>query len=331
MDQVGLQPQEQPLTSTVELICPNCGAECLADPASFPDGRTVAACSACDGRMVLVKDATGALSVGPMPDAASAFAGLAAPGGASAGALGPEADHEADRKAASPESVSEGPASFGAAQSDPTHPVVCPKCLRRYRVPWSKIPKQGAWVNCPTCQERFIIKLEDTGFLDFQPDTPPKPGGGASRPKASNYLYRPGEDAPGELLVTVLDPVTPKARRYWGVGLILVILAIFAAEAAILRSSWMSARGMGEEIEVVIPPPPVYGEAALASDLRTIQESTVSSVTLDRLIEYTGGESRVFKYAAAVLAPETCEEITSVSMRSSAPASGLSLRASCLD
>jgi hypothetical protein len=55
-DQAALQPQEKPVFETVELICPNCGAACLADPAAFPDGRTVAACSACQGTLCLTKD-----------------------------------------------------------------------------------------------------------------------------------------------------------------------------------------------------------------------------------------------------------------------------------
>jgi hypothetical protein len=220
--------------------------------------------------------------------------------------------------------------------------VVCPKCLRRYRVPWSKIPKQGAWVTCPACRERFIIKLEDEGFLDFQPQAsnspgPKSPGGSLSKSLShrgggpGNYLYRPGEDAPGELLVTMLDPVTPKARRYWSVALIATLLIVFGVEAAILRSSYMSARDMGAEAASAPPPPPVYDEAALAADLRAIQQATVSAVRLDRLIEYTGGESRVFKHAAAILAPESCSQITSLFMRSASPAQGLSLKASCLD
>ena len=374
----GLQAKESKINLIVELICPNCGEACLADPANFPAGRSAAACSACDGELTLVKSADGRLAV-----EASMPSGLGENGkersldgrnarsyqDENAGQGASSRQDESSGQGARPHEDENGGQGSGPHEDEtpwrdealaakleplkpdpPTHPVVCPNCLRRYRVPWSKIPKQGAWVTCPACSERFIIKLEDSGFLDYQPEEAKggsgkgsgkslgkrPPGLDQASPKSSKgagpyYIYRPGEEVPGELLVTMLDPVTPKARRYWGLGLVAVLLLVFAVEAIVLRSSWMSARDMAELEDVSPPPPPVYDERSLASDLRKIQEATVASNRLDRRIEHTGGESRVFKYATAILAPESCSAITMLTMRSSAPAMGLSLKATCLD
>jgi predicted Zn finger-like uncharacterized protein len=215
------------------------------------------------------------------------------------------------------------------------HPVVCPNCLRRYRVPWSKIPKQGAWVTCPACAERFVIKLEDSSFLDFELPAAaaarrPAPRPASKRKGPRDYLYRPGEDVPGELLVAVLDPVTPKARRYWSLGLVAALLAVFVAEALILRSSWIGARDQPPE-PAQPPPPIIYDETSLAADLRIIQRAVVPATRIDQTISHTGGESRVYKYAAAILAPDACNRITALTMRSGAPSMGVNLTAVCFD
>jgi predicted Zn finger-like uncharacterized protein len=264
------------------------------DPDLFPEGLTLAACTACEGRLALVKEADGTL--------------------------------RAERAPAETASVAPDPG--------PTRPVVCPNCLGRYRVPVAKIPEAGAWVTCPACSERFVIKLEDDGFLDLKSE-PASPGRTVKPPDdgeaPARRFYRPGHEAPDELLVTILDPVTAKARRYWGVGLVAVLALIFAVEALILRNSWNSARDMAETQQVAPPPPPVYDETSLAADLRTIQGETVPLTRLERLVDYTGRESRVYKYSVAILSPESCGAITSLTVGSQVPSSGLTLKGVCLD
>jgi predicted Zn finger-like uncharacterized protein len=224
----------------------------------------------------------------------------------------------------------------GAKARGPSRPVVCPKCLGRYRVPLAKIPKQGAWVTCPSCAERFIIKLDDQSFNEPQAASLVQPGDVAAQGTAKGkkpHMYRLGsQEQIGELEVTVLDPITPVVRRYWGLGLFMALLLIFVAEALILRSSWRSANSMADLQQASEPAAPgAYGIDDLANDLRTLQEGSTSSRYIDRRVAYTGLESRIYKFAVSQLAPDSCQAISAVSLWSREPASGLVLNGTCLD
>ncbi|MDR2387746.1 MAG: hypothetical protein LBE80_09220, partial [Deltaproteobacteria bacterium] len=136
----------------------------------------------------------------------------------------------------------------------------------------------------------------------------------------------------GELEVTILDPVTPVVRRYWGIGLVVALLLIFLAEAIILRISWRSASSLSEANQN--PPRQVvasYGPSELAYDLRVLQENTVNRTFVDRKVNFTGNESRIYKYAVSQLAPRACQSITALSLYSRVPSSGLLMTGTCLN
>ncbi|MDR1656853.1 MAG: zinc-ribbon domain-containing protein [Deltaproteobacteria bacterium] len=290
---IGFSTDQEPLLPEIaELTCPICGVKCLVSPSEFPEGETVAACSACNGQLVLGKGQDGTMTICryvPKASETSQTVGL-------------------------------------------MHPVVCPKCLKRYRVPLAKLPKKGAWVTCLSCAERFVIKADDS-YLEYEPVPAkrPKPNPIKAGPSKQHYLYRPGVGQDDYMQVAILDPVTPKVRHMWGLGLAIVIVAIFVAEAAILSSSWKSARQLADVEPVPVFAVPEYGEANLISDLRTIQGSMVSAISIDRHIAYTGGESRVFKYVVSRLAPDTCHRITGLWVKSQTPALGFNIKASCFD
>ncbi|MDR0355250.1 MAG: zinc-ribbon domain-containing protein [Deltaproteobacteria bacterium] len=354
-----VEPPESPV---VNLACPSCGEICVIDPSLFPVGDTGAVCSACEKQMALTKGLDGSISVRKIyfgepadstepalpkppgvaaspsdsPDrepAAVAFSGQdpnkSAPNIA---AYSGQAATETDPVQQKMDAKKQTNGSKVAGTNGPTRPVVCPKCLGRYRVPVAKIPKNGAWVTCPSCAERFIVKLEDLSLTD----SPPKSGLGTGFKKfgrkGSGHVHRLGIDTGGELEVTVLDPITPTARRYWSLGLIAVVLVIFGVEAAILRSSWRSANSMAELQQTTVQrEAPVYDLNHLAGDLRYLQQRTLTATHLERSITHSGPESRIYKFAVAKLDPDACVEITKLEMNSRNPSSGMVLSGVCFN
>jgi hypothetical protein len=147
------------------------------------------------------------------------------------------------------------------------------------------------------------------------------------------YMYRLWtQEQVGELEVTILDPVTPVVRRYWGIGLVVALLLIFLAEAIILRLSWRSASSLTEANQS--PPTPIvaaYGPAELAYDLKNLQENTVNRTFVDHRVNFTGNESRIYKYAVSKLAPRACQSITALTVYGRVPSSGLLMTGTCLN
>ncbi|MDR3134558.1 MAG: hypothetical protein LBU69_00515 [Deltaproteobacteria bacterium] len=136
----------------------------------------------------------------------------------------------------------------------------------------------------------------------------------------------------GELEVTILDPVTPIVRRYWGIGLGIAIIVIFLAEALILRSSWRSANSMTELQQNSRPTALApYGQAELAYDLRSLQEATFNASYVDRKIDFTGNVSRVYKRAVSELAPNNCQSVTAIRLASNQPSAWLQLSGTCFN
>jgi predicted Zn finger-like uncharacterized protein len=215
-------------------------------------------------------------------------------------------------------------------QFDNYRHVVCPKCLGRYRVSAKKLDKMGTWVKCPTCAERFIVKLDKKELLD---DAPPE--------KAVTHFSRKARSVVSatsivsitalELEVSVLDPVTAASKRYWGLGILGVLMLVFAVEAFVLKTSFSSAKNMGTIEEIQINAPAAYTVDSLVSDLKILQRNSIVQHTQKAQISHTGSESRIFKYAVEKLAPNTCTRITALAMETRSSAEGLSLTATCFD
>jgi hypothetical protein len=136
----------------------------------------------------------------------------------------------------------------------------------------------------------------------------------------------------GELEVTILDPVTPIVRRYWGIGLVTALLLIFLAEALILRSSWRSANSMvGLQQNSKPLAPTAYSLDELVLDLRSLQAGTVNNTFVDRTVDFTGNESRIYKFAVSQLAPNSCQSITRLNIQSNEPSRELDMIGTCLN
>jgi predicted Zn finger-like uncharacterized protein len=339
-----LDSMEESNQQIYNLACPSCGEFCAVDPSLFPLGESGAVCSACERPLALYKGLDGSISVKtssidssgqPVEEIDDGFVSS----GISFGSAGVAIDSSAHNP--STKHAQENPAKVisspeASSPKGPTRPVVCPRCLGRYRVPIAKIPKQGAWVTCPSCSERFIVKLDDLSFSEAA--NPPKPKLPAAPNDSKNketkpYMYRLWtQEQVGELEVTILDPVTPIVRRYWGIGLGIAIIVIFLAEALILRSSWRSANSMTELQQNSRPTALApYGQAELAYDLRSLQEATFNASYVDRKIDFTGNVSRVYKRAVSELAPNNCQSVTAIRLASNQPSAWLQLSGTCFN
>jgi hypothetical protein len=69
----------------------------------------------------------------------------------------------------------------------------------------------------------------------------------------------------------------------------------------------------------------------LAYDLRSLRGSTVANTFIDRQVNFTGLESRVYKYAVSKLAPNACQAITALALKSQDPSANLTMRGTCLE
>jgi hypothetical protein len=107
---------------------------------------------------------------------------------------------------------------------------------------------------------------------------------------------------------------------------------IFLAEALILRSSWRSANSMADLQQASLPTVAApYGLDDLAYDLKSIQAATVAKTFVDRKVDFTGHESRVYKYAVSQLAPKACQSITALDIITNEPTAGLLMTGTCFN
>jgi hypothetical protein len=116
----------------------------------------------------------------------------------------------------------------------------------------------------------------------------------------------------------------------WKVGVATLLLAAFVSVLVVLTTSWKSAKTL-TVAEITVPVRvPQYGLENFASDLRALQSFMSKTKFIDQKVAYTGEQSRVFKFAVATLAPETCTAITSLAVKSYDPSMGFTLKATCL-
>ncbi|MDR3203663.1 MAG: hypothetical protein LBV23_02800 [Deltaproteobacteria bacterium] len=295
--EAALKASAQSTEDANRLVCPICSSLCHIDPTLFPLGETAAECSVCRSELILGKDEGGLIKV---------------------------------KRVARVERLKPNSKTKPKAK-ETFRVVVCPKCLGRYKIPVSKIPQEGAWETCPNCGERYVVKINIDDILNTEPSQEKKPKirhgtqfvGGLD----SSGAYR----AVAWAEVTPLNQLSPLSKRNWGIVLVGCLVVVFAVEAAIFYFSWRTARNMGESPQAAKATEVVYDENSLASDLKVMQNQTINAKNLDYNIGYTGSESRVYKYVAAVLDPTACTQITSLRLKSDKPWLGFSLKATCLD
>ncbi len=215
--------------------------------------------------------------------------------------------------------------------------LVCPKCQARSSIPDERVPANGAWAKCPQCAERFFIRPA-AGQIPAS-ETVPRPAPAGRSPEAQKLLdrlraQRPGEAAaPGELeqpleVVTVFPDPEAHYPAY-GLGLILAGLIFLSAVIYLVYSAQSrSVEAARPQATAFIPKP--YGMEEVRGDLLLMRRETVNRMTYERLVEHSGRESRMFKYFLANLAPGSCQEITSLTLRSKRPLEGFQAQGICL-
>ncbi len=218
--------------------------------------------------------------------------------------------------------------------------ITCPHCRARSRIADERVPGAGAWARCPKCRNRFFIRPPE-------PEGPPAgapPAAEADRndlrrrilrrvrgsAAAEAYASRTLEAGPEpEVLVFPEATLSPRACLALGLALLalpLILIGVFFKSA----SSWRPA-----------PPPPTTQVAVidetkriayLKGDLLQLRNRMMRWRRLQYSVEYTGSESRVFKhYAARLLPPSVCGDITRLELRSERPSRGFTATATCLD
>ncbi|MDR0882296.1 MAG: zinc-ribbon domain-containing protein [Candidatus Adiutrix sp.] len=226
--------------------------------------------------------------------------------------------------------------------------LTCPSCQAKLQVPDDHIPAAGGWACCPKCRDRFFLKPGGQAAADLARPLEP-PAAAASLPnrgrdaasqklidrlKGKNRGGRPEQGLedfePGEIIVFPAPSLSAAACQYIGLALLsLPLLAI------ILVLSWGRERAEP-------PAAPAAGPAAvrrlnvaespviIRADLRNIKRDLLRRRRPHVDVDYSGPESRVFKYFMARLTPpDYCPGITHLEMAASQPSSGFSATGFC--
>ncbi|MDR1045577.1 MAG: zinc-ribbon domain-containing protein [Candidatus Adiutrix sp.] len=219
--------------------------------------------------------------------------------------------------------------------------LTCPKCRARCFVPDDKVPQAGAWAQCPQCAERFFIRPQ--GF-DWAADRPapgagppqsrPDRAGGRS-PEAQALLDRLRPERAGlaaaffndEDLV-ILSLLRPPNYRLQALICSMVVLIAVTAAFLVLKDNRPPGRLASPP---TLAPEKAYGREQVRTDLIYLRREIMRRTSLSRSVNYSGAESRIFKYFIQDLNPETCREISALELSSERPASHFEMRPTCLN
>jgi hypothetical protein len=182
------------------------------------------------------------------------------------------------------------------------------------------VPATDAWGICPHCSERFFVPSPDKKRILEAVVQP--------RPFRSPVTFKP-EPAPASRLE--LWPETLPRRK--GLGAALIVLAVSGLLYGLVRLYGEAAGSTAGQR----PDPPAqvaassYGDEELRVDLRYLRRRLSNYVRHARRIDFSGPESRVFKFLQAELFPQGCSEIVSLDLATENAADGFALKSTCLD
>ncbi|MDR0882136.1 MAG: zinc-ribbon domain-containing protein [Candidatus Adiutrix sp.] len=218
--------------------------------------------------------------------------------------------------------------------------LTCPSCQAKLQVPDDHIPAAGGWARCPKCRDRFFLKPGGQAAVDLarpfqEPPTaqasPTRPGRDEAsqklldRLKDKNRAGQPDKGLedfePGEIIVFPAPALSETACQYIGLALLsLPLLAI------ILVLSW------GRTTPAVVSQvSPTALKRLNTEDSPEIIRADLLNIKRDLLrrrrphidVDYSGPESRVFKYFMGRLTPpDYCSGITHLEIAASQPTSG---------
>lgn len=210
--------------------------------------------------------------------------------------------------------------------------LTCPKCRAHCFVPDDKVPQAGAWAKCPQCAERFFIRPR--GFAWEAPPVksppPPPPTRGRS-PEAQALLNRlrpdSGQAYSGDENLIILSLVKPPNYQLYALVSCVTIIMVLSAACLTIKSNPSPGRVSSPATAALSD---VQGPEQIRSDLRYLRSQTRRLPTLDRTVEFSGAESRTFKYFIQDLSPGACLEISSLKLSSKKPDSEFEMQATCL-
>ncbi|MDR3204399.1 MAG: hypothetical protein LBV23_06610 [Deltaproteobacteria bacterium] len=221
----------------------------------------------------------------------------------------------------------------------------CPKCLNQLSLPAPPIP--GVLYLCPLCQERFYPKIQALDFLDPIVEPPSRPSGGPSK------RVKPGRGRPfgsGDELIKILSPdgaaptddqgsiaeglLTHKVKtsRGWFLKIFLTTFAACVMVVFFLIFNYS-----------VPPTPPApaspprrlvatsssYADVRLSSDLGHLKRFYKRNKAVNRLVDHSGPELRVYGHFSQTLWADMCEKPSAIRLITNDSSAQLSMLALC--
>ena len=204
------------------------------------------------------------------------------------------------------------------------------------------MPAGGGWARCPKCTEMFYVQAPGKGLdlLSEPPPTSPARRTRARRDESSQQLLdrlrtQRGEDVRDDRRfdldlskVTIFPEPALAPAVSQALGMALLALPIIVLGVIFFKSSPPG-------------PPPIsttefkerlnneFNPDLIRADLLQIRRQTIYKKKLLTQIDFTGSESRVFKYFAANMVPGICDVISWLEIESERPTKGFAATAVC--
>jgi hypothetical protein len=212
----------------------------------------------------------------------------------------------------------------------------CPGCRAKLRLSDEYRDKKGIWLKCPKCGERFRPQNQDLALqLGQAPKAQgPSPAGRAAVDELLNRmdLEKMGaslpEDRESALDAIPVIPEPPPKTVVFKIITAVLVLALLVGLGLVFRRA-VAPTPAPQAAET--PPPPDYGKDTLLWDFSAMRKDILRYRHVDRTISSSGRESRIYKYFAANMAPDYCQDITSIHLWSPRTAQGFKMVANCLD
>lgn len=219
--------------------------------------------------------------------------------------------------------------------------LVCPKCLTNLKVPVEKVPADGGWARCPKCGEKFYVQPPGKALdlLSEPPQAPPtrkRPGRDESSQMLLNQLRaKKGEKVGGDPRLADFKEVTifpepataPGAYQALGAALLalpIIVLAIIFFKSDVAGNPPVSYADFNSRLNDEFNPD------LIRTDLLQIRQRTTDKKRLKKQVDFSGSESRVFKYFAADMVPGVCDSISWLDIESDMPPKGFAATAVCV-
>jgi hypothetical protein len=211
--------------------------------------------------------------------------------------------------------------------------------MTKLRLPDSSIEgRKEVWIKCPKCGERFKPLLQN---LEKDLELEPVIDSHAPNPDRKQAVDKILSQINMEALSTnadkekvslldalpVLPEDPPRTKFFLGLTIALVIF-LLGAIAYIFVSS--GAPPLENQSYASVAPLD-YGKDVLLFDFMALRRDLLRLRHVDRIIDYRGRESRIYKYYVPILAPELCQEITEIHLWSPRTQDGFKMEATCVD